>query len=738
MARLRALKSNFTSGEVDPLLGARVDLKAYRNGADKARNVLVQPQGGVKRRPGSEYVDHAHHVLTSIDLSAGGVTVTAPNGGTAANAIDGDDSTVVLTTASIGTTDPYVLLHVDLGAATDVFFVDVRLLKLTASASTDEFRVQYSTDDVSWSDINGTFSDITDTARTRRVKKSGAEAAVNARYWRLAKVGGTDLGTNKASIGELVMWDESGTESETRLISFEFSTTQNYVMVASDRNLAVYKSDDNTHVADISIPHLSAELGDLNWTQNLDTLLLVHEDHPPLKVIRQGDHDEWHPVDWPLSNIPTYDFGSGAVAVWSTTQGWPLSATFFQGRLWFAGSRTRPQTLWASKSGDPEDFDTSTTDDDFGIDVTADTDDVSAFYNIYAGRHLQLFSSSAEYYVPVSDTAAVTPTNIVLRRTTSRGSEKGLRVFEVDGATMFMQRGGKALREFLFVDTEAAYQAGNLSLLASHLVTSPVDISLRRSTATEEADYVWVVNSDGSMAAFCTLRTQDINGWTLLETDGNYKNVTTVQDDTYMIVERTVGGETHRYLEQFNSSLYTDSAVYDFALGVDTSSASGLDHLEAETVAARLDSVVQNTLTVSSGSVTFARDAESTYEVGLPFPDVTASFDTTDVDYATGYETFVRTLRAEEALPEGSQIGQKKRIVHVTSRVYETTEIYVNGNFAPLRSFGSNLLDEAIAPFTGDVEVGSILGWTLDGYVKFGQKSASPLTLLGAAYKLAV
>ena len=50
------LQSGFTSGELDPKLRARSDVAAYYNGAAKLRNVLVIPQGAVKRRPGLEYI----------------------------------------------------------------------------------------------------------------------------------------------------------------------------------------------------------------------------------------------------------------------------------------------------------------------------------------------------------------------------------------------------------------------------------------------------------------------------------------------------------------------------------------------------------------------------------------------------------------------------------------------------------------------------------------------------------
>ena len=56
MARFVTVQTNFSSGELDPLLRARVDLPAHANGLEEATNVIVQPQGGVRRRPGTKYI----------------------------------------------------------------------------------------------------------------------------------------------------------------------------------------------------------------------------------------------------------------------------------------------------------------------------------------------------------------------------------------------------------------------------------------------------------------------------------------------------------------------------------------------------------------------------------------------------------------------------------------------------------------------------------------------------------
>jgi len=56
MAQSRTLKTSFTAGELAPELLGRPDLRASANGARRLRNVLIQPTGGVTRRPGLRHV----------------------------------------------------------------------------------------------------------------------------------------------------------------------------------------------------------------------------------------------------------------------------------------------------------------------------------------------------------------------------------------------------------------------------------------------------------------------------------------------------------------------------------------------------------------------------------------------------------------------------------------------------------------------------------------------------------
>jgi hypothetical protein len=56
MARSAPAISTFTAGEISPRLEGRVTIEKYREGLSTLTNMIVQPHGGVTRRPGTEYL----------------------------------------------------------------------------------------------------------------------------------------------------------------------------------------------------------------------------------------------------------------------------------------------------------------------------------------------------------------------------------------------------------------------------------------------------------------------------------------------------------------------------------------------------------------------------------------------------------------------------------------------------------------------------------------------------------
>ena len=97
---------------------------------------------------------------------------------------------------------------------------------------------------------------------------------------------------------------------KTRLIAFEFSTVQTYMLEFGNQYIRFYK--DNGQILsggsayEISSPYLEAELFDIKFAQSADTMYICHPNHAPKKLTRSG-HTNWTLIDDIILNGPFMD-----------------------------------------------------------------------------------------------------------------------------------------------------------------------------------------------------------------------------------------------------------------------------------------------------------------------------------------------------------------------------------------------------------------------------------------------
>ena len=99
--------------------------------------------------------------------------------------------------------------------------------------------------------------------------------------------------------------------AKTRLIPFEFSTTQTYVLEFGNQYMRVYKDKGRVETSpgtafEISTPYLTAELFDIKFAQSADVMYLTHPSHPTKKLSRTG-HTSWTLTEVDVTNGPFLD-----------------------------------------------------------------------------------------------------------------------------------------------------------------------------------------------------------------------------------------------------------------------------------------------------------------------------------------------------------------------------------------------------------------------------------------------
>jgi hypothetical protein len=413
----------------------------------------------------------------------------------------------------------------------------------------------------------------------------------------------------------------------------------------------------------------------------------------------------------------SWEYESGYEDVWSSTKGWPRTCTFHEGRLYFGGSKSRPSTVWGSKVSQFFDFNPDQVYDDDAVEATLDTNSLNTITDIISGRDLQVFTTGGEFYVPQAGLEPITPTNFFVKTVSRNGSREGIRVQTLQSGTIYVQRQGKALNEFLYSDTTLSYVSTSISLLSSHLINAPIELALRKATSTDETDALLMLNGDGTIANYSILRQQNVVAPSKLTTDGLFKDVGVDIEDIYVVVKRTFNSVDKYYVEVFDTATFTDCC---FTGGVATT-ISSLPHIGKTLNVIADGSVLSDEVVSGGGSITMDRASTTSYEVGLPFT------------------VTIKTLPIEPRMSVGVRIGFVKRIIEVNALLYETQHLLVNDNLVPIRSFDTvGILDEAIPEFTGTKTVGGIAGYSDDAQITISQNLPLKLTLLGLDYKLSV
>lgn len=618
MSAVKINQSAFVAGEVSPNVYGRVDRDFYFKALQKARNVYITPQGGVRRREGMGFiaqtpgsvavrmVEFAFNIEQEylLEFSPQRMRVFKDDA-VVADFDNGDDADLAVLTAD-------VIAEMDYTQSADTLILthkDIQPLKITR------------TSDTSWTFEQLTIANIPFFAFSGPTVTNPAQTL-----------------TPSAATGEITLTAGGG--------SVFLSTDVGQYVVINRGLVRITGYTSATVVSGLVVSDLSS--------------------------ITAAASGAW-------------DLERGYEAVWSNTRGWPAAVTFFRGRLYFAGG-SRPQTVWGSKVGDFFDFDQGSGLDSDGLEFTLDDDGVNAIHHMFPGRTLQIFTSGAEFFVRSSTTKPITPNNIVdlVERGTKHGSEN-IRPVEVEGVTVFVERGAAVIRDWVYDDTQQSYTSQAISDFADHLVRTPVDMAIRRSKPGMPWDNVFIVNADGTVAVLNIKRAQEFQAWSLFETDGVVKQVRVVGKEVYFTVLRYVDGVLTRFIEKLNSDLFLDCALADTSVSA-TDSWSGFDHLDGEDVWVRGEGYVLDNVTPASGAFTSSEEV-TTIEAGFFFA---ASIQPLPPDANVGGRTLT---------------GDKRRLAWVNLYLKDCREIIVKMGSKrfepPFRQFGDDVLDEPVQTFTG-------------------------------------
>ena len=613
-------------------------------------------------------------------------------------------------------------------------------------------------------------------------------------------------GSATRRVGTQFVAEVKDSSKKTRLIPFEFSTVQTYVLEFGNLYMRVYKDKgqvlDSGSAFEISTPYLEAELFEIKFSQSADIMYICHPNHAARKLARTG-HTSWTLTEIDFTDGPylsenttsttltpsgttgsvnitasastfaatdvgrLVSFSSGrakitgftsatvvaattqvnfantnAITAWklgafSGTTGHPSCVSFFEQRLVFAGTISEPQTLYFSKAGDYENMTTGTNADDAMV-YTIASNQVNRIRYLKSVRTLIVGTTGGEFTVSADGTdAAVTPTNIVIKKQSSYGTAN-VDAQPAGSSILFLQKAKRKIRELTYNFDVDGYVAADLTILNDIVTKSGIN---EMAYQQEPDSILWCVRDDGVFAGLTYQRSENVVAWHRHKLGGTFGTGTTAtgygvvesvasisgeltEDELYVIVKRTINGATKRYVEVFAPFDFDETTSTDFRFldshltysGGSTTTLSGLSHLEGQVVSILADGATHADKTVSSGSITLDRSVTSAV-VGLK------------------YDSVLQTMRVEGGAAQGTSQGKIKRISKVVLRLFETVGAKVGPTLTdletvPFRTTSSPMGQPVSTLIAGDKQVEFRDDFNSDGFIFVKQDQPLPLTVL--------
>lgn len=432
------------------------------------------------------------------------------------------------------------------------------------------------------------------------------------------------------------------------------------------------------------------------------------------------------------SHAATNDWAMGA---FNEYNGYPQAVQFYEQRLYFAGTRRQPQTVWGSVEQSYEDFTPGANSSD-SVNYTIADNQVNAVRWMSAAKSLALGTLGGNFIMQ-SDTSSgpITPTSISIKKETVYGSDL-IMPKRIGNATLYVQRNNLTLRELSYDFNTDSQLAKDVTILSEHITTSGV-----KDMDYQEAPdgILWVVLKNGKMATLTRLADQDITAWSRHDTLGSFLSVAIIpngnEDQVWVATQRSTrytATTTNGYIkmieyfkpfilpENQNDCFFVDCGLSYANTTSKAVRVTGLDHLKGISVSILGDGAVYpNTVVDTAGAVSISKSCNNIH-IGLP------------------YTTTIKTSRLEAGTLAQSTQGLVKRIYHSTVRMWRSLGCQIGDGTTmdtvifrtTQQSFG-----QAVALFTGDKGIEFPQGWNKNAQVYITQSQPLPLNILAVISK---
>ena len=587
MPKVSKAFANFTAGEITPRLYGRTDIAKYDNGAATVENFIVQPHGGLTRRPGTRFVTEVKNSANAVRLVPFEFNVEQAyvlEFGPTYFRIYKDGGQVTSGGSPVEVTTVYTASDLDtlkFAQAADTMYVvspNHPIYKITRTSHTAWTITEVELQRGPMLDINTTSTTLTASARSGSgiTLTASASTFLSTDVGRLVKIHeGYIKIDNYTSATEV-----DGTAQELEdgraeiLPSYTASTLSFHEGDPDATGLEHNDRIEDTAASFVDEGFKAGQTIVISGSASNNTssgFLLVDVTDSVLTLAPGADLAAEAAGSSVTISGKLEATDKWALGAFSESTGYPRAVTFYEQRLVFAGNNDQPQTLFFSQGGDFENFEAGVEDDD-GMVYTIGSNEVNVIRFLASTRNLIVGTSGGEFVVRAGGTdEAITPTNVQIKQQTAHGSSDHTPV-QAGNAVLFVQRAKRKVRELQYNFDVDGYVAPDVAIISEHITEG----GLTELAYQQEPDsVVWAVRGDGQIVTMTYKREEQVIGWSrqiIGGTDAVVERIVTIpgdldEDQVWMVVRRTINGGTKRYVEY----------IKDFDFGSDVTDAVFVD-----------------------------------------------------------------------------------------------------------------------------------------------------------------
>ena len=504
------IKNNFSAGELAPTLYTRTDIQQYSNGAKELSNVIPLVEGGIKKRPGTDFInviDGALRIIPFIVNSNDTFILIFKN--LAIDVFNPRTREIITTLESpYGTEEIKAIQYVQYRYEMFITHSDVPLHRLLCS---ERF--------TNWQVIPFVYSYVPTDSE-------------NARYpFRKGKPSGKEIGQGVSfALGTVNGWDKAQSYVIGDVITYEklyYQATQDSTDQQPDESPLFWVGIPEEQVAVFTEEDVGSYIdvngGMIKITQVVDANNINGE------VVKKIESDI-QAIERAWSIIPP---------AFNREYGYPHCCTYFKQRLVLANTKKAPNKIWFSSVGGNGNF-LETTDDGDAFSIVSASGLSNSILFLEAQRGVICLTSGGEFRVD-SD-GALSPSTVNINEHSAYGSYSVTRPERVGNELLFVQRGGQRLRALSYRYEVDGLVSPEISTLSAHIGKNHQGIN-ELSYMQEPESIVWCILGDGKMATITLNRDQEVISWAQQDFGGKALSICSIptgqgSDRSFLLIER--------------------------------------------------------------------------------------------------------------------------------------------------------------------------------------------------------